>query len=238
MESQSIYMSTRSRHRDSAKSLSSSVVPSNGQGRRRRRRGKRGGKKRKHRAGVRKGQLKSERLAKSHLRVVYWNCRSIERRGVVPEKLAYSCDILCLQETKLGANKTFNVLGYQKPVYSRIGHGQVILVADSIKFSTLDLRRWSSDNLHLVGIELHNQPVRYVINAYACNNSMKKQDDWLVLDDMQEALPGKMLICGDFNARGSDWGNTITNQQGTALEDALDSCNLIYLNDGRMTRLA
>ena len=98
MISNSFHMSTRSGHRASAPSLSSSVTPSDGQGKRRRRRGKRGGKKRKHRAGVRRNQLKSERLAKSHLRVMYWNCRSLEQRGVVAEKLAYSCDILCLQE--------------------------------------------------------------------------------------------------------------------------------------------
>ena len=102
MISNSFHMSIRSGHRASAPSLSSSVTPSDGQGKRRRRRGKRGGKKRKHRAGVRRNQLKSERLAKSHLRVMYWNCRSLEQRGVVAEKLAYSCDILCLHETKLG----------------------------------------------------------------------------------------------------------------------------------------
>ena len=237
MISNSFHMSIRSGHRASAPSLSSSVTPSDGQGKRRRRRGKRGGKKRKHRAGVRRNQLKSERLAKSHLRVMYWNCRSLEQRGVVAEKLAYSCDILCLQETKLGQRKTFKVYGYQEPIYNRLGHGQVILVADGIKYSSLDLQRWSSDNLHLVGVEIYNQPLRYIVNVYACNNSML-QEDWLVLDDMQEALPGKMLICGDFNARGSEWGNTITNPQGIALEDALDSCNLICLNDGSVTRLA
>ena len=64
------------------------MTPSDGQGKRRRRRGKRGGKKRKHRAGVRRNQLKSERLAKSHLRVMYLNCRSLEQRGIVAEKLA------------------------------------------------------------------------------------------------------------------------------------------------------
>ena len=64
------------------------------------------------------------------------------------------------------------------------------------------------------------------------------QDDWLVLDDIQQALPGKLLLCGDFNARGSEWGNSVTNPQGIALEDALDRCNLICLNNGCVTRVA
>ena len=242
METQSFQMSTRSERCGSDRSQSSSSAPSNGQGRpKRRRRGKRGGKKkRKYRAGVNRGLLKCERLAKSHLRVLSWNCRSIEQRGdgMVAEKLAYSCDILCLQETKLGQDKTFKVHGYQDPVYNRNSHGELILVAEGIKFSTLDLQRWSSENLHLVGIELYDQPVRYVINVYARCTTLTKQDDWLVLDDIQEAMPGRLLFCGDFNARGNEWGNTITNPQGIALEDALDSCNLVFLNDGSMTRLA
>ena len=154
---------------------------------------------RKRRAGVRRKQLKCERLAKTHLRVVYWNCRSLVQRGVVAEKLAYSSDVLCLQETRLGQQKSFNVLGYQQPVYNRGGHGQVILVAEGIKFTELDLHRWRTEKLHLVGIELQDQPVRYIVNVYACNNSMT-QDDWLALDDIQQRLPGKMLLCGDFNA--------------------------------------
>ena len=87
------------------------MTPSDGQGKRRRRRGKRGGKKRKHRAGVRRNQLKSERLAKTHLRVVYWRYQSLEQRGVVAEQLEYSCDMLCLQETKLRQYKTLKVRG-------------------------------------------------------------------------------------------------------------------------------
>ena len=92
-------------------------------------RGRRGGKGRKRRAGARRNQKKSERIGKSHLRILYWNCRSLEQRGVVAEKLAYSGDIICLQETRLGENRTFNVHGYQTPVYNRAGHGQLILVS-------------------------------------------------------------------------------------------------------------
>ena len=51
-------------------------------------------------------------------------------------------------------------------------------------------------------------------------------------------LPGATLICGDFNARGELWGNSITNPQGVALEDALDKCHLTCINDGSITRQA
>ena len=152
MDISNFSMSTRRSDGGRAPCSSSFVAPILGKGRSRRR----VGKQRKRRAGVRKNQLKCERLAKTHMRVVYWNCRSLEQRGVVAEKLAYSGDILCLQETKLGEHKSFKVLGYQEPVYNRTGHGQIILVADGIKHKALDLHRWSSENLHLVSIELQD----------------------------------------------------------------------------------
>ena len=65
-----------------------------------------------------------------------------------------------------------------------------------------------------------------------------KTEDWLVLDDMQSTLPGESIFCGDYNARGSLWGNEITNPQGEALEDALDRCNLTCINNGSITREA
>ena len=71
---------------------------------------------------------------------------------------------------------------------------------------------------------------------YACNRAVN-EEEWGKLGDIEASLPGSSLVCGDFNARGAEWGNVITNPQGTALEDALVQTNLSYLNDGRMTRL-
>ena len=101
----------------------------------------------------------------------------------------------------------------------------------------MDVSRWNTENLHLTAIELQNQPVKNIINVYACNCSMKEAD-WMALDEMQKTLPGETIFCGDFNARGETWGNTVTNPQGEALEDALDRCDLMCINNGSMTRMA
>ena len=60
----------------------------------------------------------------------------------------------------------------------------------------------------------------------------------MVLDAIQSKLPGDLIFCGDFNARGSLWGNTVLNPQGEALEDALDKSNVTCINNGSMTRQA
>ena len=53
----------------------------------------------------------------------------------------------------------------------------------------------------------------------------------MTLNNVEGSLSGETVFVGDFNARGESWGNTITNTQGEALEDALDHCNLTCVND-------
>ena len=145
---------------------------------------KRGGKKRKRRAGARRCQTKSERLGKSNLRVLYWNCSSLNERGVVAEKLAYMADVVCMQETNLGQYKNFKVVGFGDTLYNRNLHGQVIIVRKEIQHKPLDVSEWASDNLYLCAVELIDQPVRNVVNVYACNSSVD-ENEWMVLDEMQ-----------------------------------------------------
>ena len=198
----------------------------------RRRRGKGRGKKR--RSGQRKNQSKSERLAKSNMRILYWNCGSLNVRKAEAEKLACTADIVCLQETQQHIIKP---LDFQPPICNNLGHGQLICVRKGIRFKPLELSQWTNDSLHLCGVELIDQPVRNIVNVYACNRT-KKEENWMVLDAIQSKLPGDVIFCGDFNARGSLWGNTILNPQGEALEDALDKSNVTCINNGSMTRQA
>ena len=148
--------------------------------------------------------------------------------------LASQNDIVCLQETQ---HAVIRPIDFHSPITSKKGHGQLILVRKGIKHKELDVTRWASDNLHLVAVEISEQPVRNIVNVYAFNRSMKEQD-WLILDDLQNTLPGETVLCGDFNARGELWGNSVTNPQGKALEDALDKCYLTCINDGSITRMA
>ena len=76
-KSETIKRSTRRSDGVRAPCLSSTTRSNQRKGRRR----KRGGKGRKRRAGARRSQKKSERIGKSHLRILYWNCRSLEQRG-------------------------------------------------------------------------------------------------------------------------------------------------------------
>ena len=64
--------------------------------------------------------------------------------------------------------------GYQTPIYNRAGHCQLSRVANAITFPNLLTKRWETENLYRVGIELQEQPVRYIINVYAGTNTMSE----------------------------------------------------------------
>ena len=165
---------------------------------------------------------------------MYWNCGSINVRKRTAEKLAYSADVVCLQETQRGKLK---IGDFSEPIYNDEGHGQLIMVRKGIKHQQLDVTAWKSNSLNLVAVELIDQPIRNVVNVYACNASMR-EEDWMALDKIQTSLAGETLFCGDFNARGALWGNSVLNPQGEALEDALDRCCLTCINNGTITRMA
>ena len=74
----------------------------------------------------------------------------------------------------------------------------------------------------MVKVELEEQPVRNIVNIYASNQSLKEQN-CLSLDDLKSTLPGDTLLCGDFNAIGELWGNTVTT--GRAIGRFTDELN-------------
>ena len=197
---------------------------------------KRGGKRRKRRAGVRRNQWKCERLGRSHLRILHWNCGSIYQRGAILENIIYSADITCLQETRLGHSYTFKPAGYNT-IYNRSHHGQAIVIRNDINYWEVTITNTISDKIQFLAIEIIGHKIQYVVNVYARNNALKAED-WAILEDIHQRLNGKTIFCGDFNARGYLWGNTVLNDQGTALEAALDSSDLLVANNGQMTRFA
>ena len=102
-------------------------------------------------------------------------------------------DIVCLKETQHAVRKPVD---FEEPAIKKL-----ILVRKRIKLRELDVTRWASDNLRLIAVEVLEQPVRNIVNVYACCKTMEEQD-WMIFDDLQSTLPGEPLLCGDLNARG------------------------------------
>ena len=74
-----------------------------------------------------------------------------------------------------------------------------------------------------------------IVNVYARNGKIDKTTWDSLLDQDEKHIA---FFCGDFNARGRQWGNDITNKQWEVLEDALVASDVVCLNDGTVTRTA
>ena len=183
------------------------------------------------RAGERRRRLKCDRIALKYLRILYWNIASIHQRRPILQKLLYGNDIIVLQETRL-RSETVREPGFQC-FHNRQHLGQAILVRDDIPVSEVDMSEWNSGSLQVHAIRVTAPVQLVVVNVYACNGVVDTSQ-WQSLFDLDER---NVIYCGDWNARGSDWGNTITNKQGDDLEDALFSAILVCLNNGEITRM-
>lgn len=59
------------------------------------------------------------------------------------------------------------------------------------------------------------------------------------LSDMEEVMEqiGEPVIwLGDFNARNPLWGSRVRDDNGSTVEEFMDRCGLVCMNDGRPTR--
>ena len=77
--------------------------------------------------------------------------------------------------------------GFQMTVRNDFWHGQLTIVRLSIKNKEMDVSRWSTDNLHLVAVELLEQRICNIINVYGCSFTMKEQER-MALDDLHTHL--------------------------------------------------
>ena len=116
MESISTNINRRSRRsrEEPEPSLSSTSGETILRRRRKKRRGKGRGRKRK--AGVGRKLLKVDRLARSNLRILYWNCGSLSVRLRTADMLASDNDIVCLQETQHAVLKHVD---FQAPIVNK-----------------------------------------------------------------------------------------------------------------------
>lgn len=75
--------------------------------------------------------------------------------------------------------------------------------------------------------------------VYVSNNSLTSDESWRFLEDLEELIGDRLIICWDFNTKGGHWGSFSNNAQGNVLVNALIKMNLSVLNSiKKMTRLA
>lgn len=157
------------------------------------------------------------------LRCLQWNCRGLLRKRSVLINLIneLECNIILLNETHLDNTMYFNLPNhsiFRKDHRSNPTAFQLNVPVD-IQHISCQLRT-SLGVITVVSVYIHPQ-------ANVSENG---------LAHFLRSVPKPCVIGGDFNAKHPLWGNNTENQRGRCLYDALESENLVVLNNGDATR--
>ncbi|GFW22156.1 hypothetical protein TNCV_1632861 [Trichonephila clavipes] len=141
-------------------------------------------------------------------------------------------EIIALQETKLGEQRLLNAKGYNIVRRNRAsgGGGLMFLIRD-VHFHRLPDIGNDTSNLEYLGITVHSKDRTITIkNLYHPPNSQH-----LDTNKMEGLFDDSTIILGDFNAKNTTWGSTITNSRGLVLSNLINDKAFLCLNDGTHT---
>lgn len=172
---------------------------------------------------------------------IQWNPQSIKNKKANLRKLLdeddNNVDVILVSETWLKPEDNFAIPGYKVHRLDRIndkGGGIAIFISNKHSFQVLNIKTDFNPNVEMCAIHIPSFNLD-LVSLYKPPNIKVKERDWIGLLGQ---FKGNVLITGDFNAHHSAWGCRSTNAQGRELASALDSLNLVFLNDGTHTRIS
>lgn len=113
----------------------------------------------------------------------------------------------------------------------------MVLIKTGLQHEITDMVEWNTDSLESQDLQVCIECARWnTINIYVGNNSLTDEEQWRFLSEFEDLTQNKLLACGDFNDRGTKWGNTMENTWGGALDNA--RTNLPVMNRKKVARLA
>lgn len=170
--------------------------------------------------------------------ILQWNARSLLANGQEFKKFIYELpvlpDILCIQETWLAPQLQFNIPGYtsvRKDRQEGHGGGCCTFIGEGLIYRELQVNGDSECVAVEVGWTGESNIV--IMNYYNPCNELSVE----LLEGIVQTGRENVVWCGDFNAHNTLWGCEITNKNGDAVEEFLDSQTLVCLNDGGGTRV-
>ena len=167
-------------------------------------------------------------------RILQWNLNGImnKKQDILTLLSQYEIDI-ALQETKMPSQYMYKFRNYnlyaQDGTYNRRQHGGVALyIRDTIP--QIEIKLQTTLQAVAVTIQLN---FKLTICCFYNSRSMQLTTD--ALKNLYDQLPQPCLILGDFNGYSPLWGCNRTDHRGNIIENFINQCNLILLNDGSPT---
>ena len=167
--------------------------------------------------------------------ILQWNAFSILAHGVefkhYLDSLEHIPDVICLQETFLKESSIVNLPGYmllRRDGTNRSG-GEAYFIRKEISYSGFEKLK----TIERISVKIPTvKGDLEIVNIY-----------WSLSQEFQSRALAEVfqrdivLICGDFNAKGTLWASKRSDGRGKRIENILKECDKVVLNRGAATRV-
>ena len=150
-------------------------------------------------------------------------------------------DLICIQETWLKEEKTYNLPGYDIYRHDRkittskkCGGGCAIFIKRGLGFKYTDKSDCNTPIEYQIGelYDDHKNKIN-IINIYNPCSTLTSNS----LNEIFGKTDKPYIICGDFNGHNPLWGSCKIDHNGKIIEDAIFTHNMICINSGKGTRI-
>lgn len=191
--------------------------------------------------GIRLGVGGDKNNSKNELVLIQWNSQSIRNKKNDFVNYIYdsgnNIDIVLLSETWLVSDDSFHIKGYNIHRADRTdirGGGVAILISKGLSFTPVKIRKNFNSDIEVCAVLVDNVGVTFV-SIYKPPDVRATLQDW---EHLFAQFSENSVIGGDLNGHHQTWGASHTDAQGIRILEALDSANLMFLNDGTHTTMS
>ena len=173
------------------------------------------------------------------VRILQWNCRSINNKIGELCKLieTFKIDVVLLQETLLANNKSFKINDFNiiRADRNSQGGGVAIAIKNIWCYKKIIINS-NSDEIEVIGckIKINENKSLDVVSVYINHNININMTN---MDNILNKVQTPYIIGGDFNAHSMEWGCANNSPRGDVILDTLEKYDAVFLNDGSFTRL-
>uniref|UniRef100_A0A6P7HGS4 Uncharacterized protein LOC114348514 n=1 Tax=Diabrotica virgifera virgifera TaxID=50390 RepID=A0A6P7HGS4_DIAVI len=176
----------------------------------------------------------------ANINMLQWNGRSVLANKGTLERYLFDKNIsICfLSETWFKRKMNIHFSGYN--IYREDRHdgygGVALLLKSSLAVSPTPLYHKINNVMTIsIAVRLPSGKTINLYSIYVKPGLSIAQNDW---KNFFGSLKKPFLVGGDFNCHNVAWGCSTTDRLGKNLLEAIDECNLIYLNNGKETILS
>jgi len=180
---------------------------------------------------------------KAHLKIVFWNSRSIiQRKNELPD-ITRTIDIFICVESWLSPEIHFEIPGFwsfrkDRPNGQR-GGGILFLVRKDLLYTELKQVCIQTNKVEIAGIRITN--IDPQIDIVACYRPpghilLVSQTEWNLITNSIDSTSNSILL-GDFNAHNKKWNCSNTDTNGTRLDYSIELKNLFLHNTNSATHI-